>query len=218
MVNSAAAQLGGIAGGILKNILYMLGVIIFAVGIWFGSREIQKRSKRNRKFTFNTLIIDKIGQLDSDKLAFEKNIKDQIFEIYMKKRGGKNGLMDSLPIIPKDCFKDNWCVLYNYAPGQYSPIHPTSWKYILDKDFLTNPKKLKLVNINMKSYLRLKQRIALNRVEQKRENWMKKMPWITIGAVLALALLAVAISVFVGNHIYANNFTQRLLECKGALH
>ena len=212
MANVVTGQLGEIGGKLVMNIVYGLGVVVFGVILWFGSKAIQKNSKKNKKFTQTAIIIDKVGNLKTSPMGTFRDDKTGLIEMEFKKKG-----LGALPPIPKECFVDDICVLYNYSESQFAPVHPKSWKYILDQDFPINPKKLVLINIGMKEFLFLRQKNILNKVEAKKTNLLTKLPWITMGGAIILALITVALSIILGQSGYAENIAQRMLECKEVL-
>lgn len=212
MANVVTGQLGEIGGKLIMNIVYGLGVVVFGVVLWFGSRYFQSRSRKNKKFTQTSVIVDKVGNIKTSPIGTFRDDKTGLIEMQFKKKG-----LGALPPIPKECFVDDICILYNYSESQYSPVHPTSWKYILDPDFPFNPKKLKLINIGMKEFLFLRQRNILNKVEAKKMNLLTKLPWITMGSAVGLAIITIALSIVLGQKGYAENIAQRMIECKEVL-
>ena len=201
----AGTQLWGIAGGLIRNILYGLGIIAFSVGLFYLTRWIQKGSKKQKAFTINADILDMNGVIEFDKLAFVKSEDTGLLEMNFQTRK-----MDSIPPIPKHLIKNNEVLLLNYAPGHYAVIDTsqTIWNF--------NSKKWDIVpvNLGMKKYITAKQREIMNKAESKKAWWVEKAPWIVLVSSVVVAALLTAFLFFVGAKLEAANITQRVLECR----
>lgn len=199
------SNLSNIAGGLVMNIVYGVGVIVFAVILWYALRWYQKNSKKQKAFTITAIIIDKNGDMDFDKLAFLKNPETELIEMILQKRK-----QDSLPPIPKNMIKNGIIFLYNYAPGQYAPIKPETWSF---KDNF----KILLEDINMKNFLFLRQRALINKSEALKKKISEYLPWITLSATILIACIFAALFIYLGSWAYTNAVAERVLECKGVM-
>lgn len=200
----AVSQLGSIGGGLIKNILGGIGIIAVSIGLFYGTRWIQKGTKKAKSFTINANILDLNGVLEFDRLAFIKAEDTGLLEMIFEKRK-----TDSIPPIPKHLIKNNEVLLLNYAPGHYTVIDTSDTVYNYSKgNWEITP-----VNLNMKKYITAKQREIMNKAEDKKKWWTEKAPWITLGVAAISAVLLAALIFYLGAYLEAKNITARVAEC-----
>lgn len=201
----AGSELWNIGGGLLRNILYGLGVIAFAIGLFYLTKWIQKGSKKQKAFTINADIVDKNGVVEFDKLAFVKSEDSGLLEMNFQTRK-----MDSIPPIPKHLIKNNEVILLNYAPGHYAVIDTsqTVWNFSNDKWEIIP------VNLGMKKYITAKQREIMNKAEAKKAWWTEKAPWITLVVAVLIAAVLAAVLFFVGAKLETQYIAERIAECR----
>lgn len=206
MPSGAISELGAIGGGIITKILGAIGIIVFAIGLFYLVRWIQKGTKKQKSFTITAVIVDLNGVFDFDMLAFVKSEETGMLEMIFKNRK-----TDSLPPIPKHLVKNGNVLLLNYAPGHYCVIDTFETVYNLQKG------KWEIVpfNLGMKKYILSKQREIINKAEAKRMKWEQYAPWITLGIAVLAAVLLTAFLFFVGAKLEAKNIAARSLECLG---
>jgi len=200
-------NLAAIGGGLLMNILKGLGIMAFAVGMFFLVRWIQKGTKKQKSFTINTAILDLNGVVYFDKLGFIKSDKTGLLEMQFQKRK-----QDSIPPIPKHLIKNNYTCLLNYAPGHYAVVDTYATMKNLEKGI----DDIVLYNLGMKKYLMSKQREILNKAEEKQKKWETRAPWITLAIAIIAAVLLAAFFMYVGVKLDAANVAARVLDCKEA--
>lgn len=202
----AVQKLGSIAGGLIWNIVYAIGVVAFAAGLYYLVRWIQKGTKKQKAFTITAIILDLNGVIDFDMLAFVKSEESGLLEMIFQNR--KN---DSIPPIPKHLIKNNHTLLLNYAPGHYCIIDTSStiWNF--------NNGKWEIVpyNLGMKKYITSKQREIMNKVEARKQKWETRGPWIALGIGVVSAVLFAAFLFYVGSKQEAANIAARVAECMG---
>jgi len=203
---SAFQDLAGIGGGILMNIVKVLGIAAFAVGLFFITRWIQKGTKKQKAFTINVEIVDRNGVVDFDKLGFMKSEKTGLLEMQFQKRKA-----DSIPPIPKHLIKNNHVMLLNYAPAHYAVIDT----YKTMQNIQSGKGGIELVNLGMKKYLMSKQREVLNKSEEKKRKFELYAPWITLGVSILAVVLFAAFLLYIGVKLDAANVAARIAECQG---
>ena len=157
---SELSQLTGIAGGLIMNIVKVLGIVAFSVALFYIVRWIQKGTKKQKAFTIFADILDMNGTLDFDKLGFVRSENTGLLEMNFQKRK-----QDSIPPIPKHLIKNNHVVLLNYAPGHYAVVDT----YATIKNIEKGNSDLVLASLGMKKYLMSKQREILNKQKIKKE-------------------------------------------------
>ncbi|MCK9430520.1 MAG: hypothetical protein M0R17_11010 [Candidatus Omnitrophica bacterium] len=205
MAVEALAQIGG---GLIKKILGAFAIVVFAVGLYYLVRWIQKGTKKQKAFTIKAVILDMNGVIDFDMLAFVKSEESGMLEMIFKNRKS-----DSIPPIPKHLVKNNIVLLLNFAPGHYCVIDTsqTIWNFKNEKWEIVP------FNLFMKNYIVAKQREFLNKAEAKKFKWEQYAPWITLGIVGVAAVVLTAFLFFIGAKIEAKNIAARSLECLGGL-
>jgi len=204
---SELSQLTGIAGGLIMNIVKVLGIVAFSVALFYIVRWIQKGTKKQKAFTIFADILDMNGTLDFDKLGFVRSENTGLLEMNFQKRK-----QDSIPPIPKHLIKNNHVVLLNYAPGHYAVVDT----YATIKNIEKGNSDLVLASLGMKKYLMSKQRKILNKAEDKKRNWELKGPWITLAIAIIAALLIAAFIFYIGVKLDSANIAQRVIECQAA--
>lgn len=202
---SEFSKIAEIGGGLVMNIIKVLGIALFSVGLFFVTRWIQKGTKKQKSFKINASILDMNGVIEEDKLGFLKSEESGLLEMQFQKRK-----QDTIPPVPKHLIKNNKVMLLNYAPGHYAVVDT----YNTIKNFENGINELALVSLGMKKYLMSKQREVLNKAEDKKRKWELRAPWITLGVAILLAVILVAFLLFVGAKLDAANVTQRIAECK----
>jgi len=204
MPGAAISDLGAIGGGIVTKILGAIGILAFAVGLFYLVRWIQKGTKKQKSFTITAIIVDLNGVFELDMLAFVKSEESGMLEMIFKNRKS-----DSVPPIPKHLVKNGKVILLNYAPGHYCVIDTsqTIWN-IKNGNWEITP-----FNLGMKKYILSKQREILNKAEAKRMKWDTYAPWVTLGIAILCAVLLAAFLFFVGAKLEAKNIAERSLEC-----
>jgi hypothetical protein len=204
---SAFQDLAGIGGGILMNIVKVLGIVAFAVGLFFLIRWIQKGTKKQKAFTIITEILDLNGVIELDKLGFIKSEKTGLLEMQFQNRKA-----DSIPPISKHLIKNGHVLLLNYAPGHYAVVDT----YNTIKNIESGNGELVLFNLGMKKYLMSKQREVLNNQEEKKRRFELYAPWITLSIGIVVVILFAAFILYVGVKLDAANIAARIAECRGA--
>jgi len=207
---SAFADLAGIGGGIIMNIVKMLGVVVFAVLLFFSTRWIQKGTKKQKAFKMFAEIVDLNGTVDFDKLGFMKSEKTGLLEMQFQKRK-----QDSIPPIPKHLIKNGHVMLLNYAPAHYAVVDT----YKLVQNIEAGRPKFEgaLVNLGMKKYLMSRQREILNKAEDKKRKFELYAPWFTLGGAIIVVVLFAAFLFYVGIKLDAANVAARIAECNAAM-
>lgn len=200
------ADLGGIAGGLVLNIVYVVGIVVFAAALFFITRFIQKTTKKQKSFTIRAIIVDLNGIIDFDDLAFTKSSETGLLEMIFRFRK-----TDSIPPIPKQFIRNNKVLLLNYAPGHYCVIDTTRTILEISKGSIIP------FNLGMKKYIISKQREFLNKVEDKKRKWELYAPWITLGVGIIAACILAAFLFYVGIKLDQENIAQRLNECRELL-
>jgi len=208
---TAFTELAGIGGGIIMNIVKMIGVILFSVALYFSTRWIQKGTKKQKSFKISAKIIDLNGVIDKDKMGLVKSEKTGLLEMQFQNRKE-----DSIPPVPKHLIKNGNIILLNYAPGHYAAVDT----YKLIKNIEANkeyPYEGALVSLGMKKYLMSKQREIINKTEEKKRKFELYAPWFTLGfGILAVVILA-AFLFYVGIKLDAANVAARIAECQAAI-
>lgn len=204
---SEFAQLSGIAGGLIMNVVKVLGIVAFSVALFFIVRWIQKGTKKHKSFTIFADILDMNGTMDFDKIGFVRSENTGLLEMNFQKRK-----QDSIPPIPKHLIKNNHVVLLNYAPGHYAVVDT----YATIQNIENGINEFVLVSLGMKKYLMSKQREVLNKAEDKKRNWELKGPWIALVIAIIIALLTAAFIFYFGVKLDSANIAQRVIECQAA--
>jgi phosphate/sulfate permease len=200
---SAIGDLTSIGGGLVWNILKGIGTVVFAVGLYYLVKFIQKSSKKQKAFTINAVIEDMNGVIEFDKLALIKTDSGLLEMIFQNRK------TDSIPPIPKHLIRNNNVVLLNYAPGHYAVVDVLETQ----NNYRKGIKKIVLFNLGMKKYIVSKQREIMNKAEDKKKKWEQYAPWITMAiAIIAGCLLAWALFFF-GARIQSANLASRIAEC-----
>lgn len=205
---TAFGDLANIGGGILMNIVKILGVVAFSVLLFFITRWIQKGTKKQKAFTIAVEIMDLNGVFSFDKLGFMKSEKTGLLEMQFQKRKA-----DSIPPVPKHLIKNNHVMLLNYAPAHYAVIDT----YATIKNIESGKGGLVLINLGMKKYLMSKQREVLNKAEAKKKWFELYIPWITLGGAIVVAILFAAFLLYAGVKLDAANVAARIAECQGVI-
>jgi len=200
-------KLAGIGGGLIMNIVRGIGILAFAVFIFYATRWLQKNSKKQKSFTINADIVDMNGVLEFDKLAFVKGEETGLLEMIFQNRK-----TDTIPPIPKHLIRGGHCLLLNYAPGHYAVVDTAKTL----RNFQMGINKVELFNLGMKKYITAKQREIMNKAEKKRKNWELYAPWITLGLVIILSVLLAAFLFYFGVKFDSSNVANRLAECQSA--
>lgn len=208
MVSTAFQDLAGIGGGLIMNILKVLGIVAFSVGLFFLTRWVQKGTKKQKSFKIIAKIVDLNGVVDYDKLGFMKSDKTGLLE--MQFQGRKQ---DSIPPIPKHLIKNGQVMLLNYAPAHYAVIDT----YKTMKNIEYRKGGIVLFSLGMKKYLMAKQREVLNNAEEKKRKFELYAPWITLSVGILAAILLTAGLVYLGIKLDAANVATRIAECQGAI-
>jgi hypothetical protein len=202
----AVSDLASIGGGIIWNIVAAVGILAFAVGLFYGTRWIQKGTKKQKAFTITAIIIDLNGVIDLDKLAFIKSEGSGLLEMIFKIRK-----TDSIPPIPKHLIKNGNVILLNYAPGHYCVIDTseTMWNF--------NNGKWEIIpeNLGMKNYITTKQREIMNKNEANKTQWEIRAPWIVLTIGIVACVLLAAFLFWAGSYWEAENIAARIVECGG---
>lgn len=189
------------------NIVKVLGIVAFAVALFFITRWVQKGTKKQKAFKVVAEIIDLNGVVDFDKIGFMKSDKTGLLEMQFQKRKS-----DSIPPIPKHLIKNGHVMLLNYAPAHYAVIDT----YKTMRNLESGKGGIVLYNLGMKKYLMSKQREILNRAEDKKRKFELYAPWITLGAAILFVILFAAFLLYVGVKLDAANVAARIAECKAA--
>jgi uncharacterized membrane protein len=202
----AIGQMGGIAWGIILNILYIVAGVALCIALYFLTKWVMKNTKKQKAFTIEALIYDLNGMVDKDMLAFIKSDVHGMYEMQFKTRK-----QDTLPPIPKHLIKNNKVPLLNYAPGHYCVLDTTEMAKQLE---ITGRLKIIPYNLHMKQYIKAKQRDALNKSEDRKKWWNTWLPWLTIGFAILVACVAIVLMFIFGGKQQALNAANRLVECK----
>ncbi len=205
---SAFADLAGIGGGILMNIVKMFGIVAFSVLMYFATRWFQKGSKKNKSFKTIAEIVDLNGVIEFDKLGLIRSEKTALLEMQFQKRN-----QDSMPPIPKHLIRNGHVMLLNYAPGHYAVIDT----YNTMKNIESGKGGIVIVPLGMKKYLMSKQREVLNRGEEKKRKFELYAPWITLGGAIIATLLFAAFLLYFGVKLDAANIAARIAECRSVI-
>lgn len=201
-----AVSIGSVAWGMIYNVLMAIVIVIVAVAIWFGTRQYKKHSSKQKQFKINAVIISRNGTVATDKLAFLKTADNMLNMEFQKRK------QDHIPPIPYEYLRNNQCILFNYAPGQYAPIDPLTWECVNLNKF-----NIKLLNNNMKNFAMLEQRAATGRWAVKQEKMKAMMPWITL-AIVAIASSAIAwFMMKTALTMYNQGVAARLVDCSTVL-
>jgi len=204
MAGSAVTNIASIGGGMIMNIVKAIGTVVFAAGLFYGIRWIQKGTKKQKAFKIQTPIVDMNGTIEFDKMGFVKNDKTSLLEMQFQKRK-----QDSVPPIPKHLIKNGYAPLLNYAPGHYAVID--TYKTI--KHIEEGGEGFILHNLGMKKYLISKQREILNNAEDKKKKWELYAPWITLGIGIIAVVILTAFLFYFGVKLDAANIAARTAEC-----
>ena len=205
---SAFADIASIGGGLIMNIVKVVGIVAFSVLLFFATRWIQKGTKKQKSFKINAEIVDLNGTIEIDKLGFMKSEKTGLLEMQFQKRK-----QDSIPPIPKHLIKNGHVMLLNYAPAHYAVIDT----YKTMKNIESGKGGVVLVGLGMKKYLMSKQREIINKTEEKKRKFELYAPWITLGAGILAVVLFAAFLFYVGAKLDAANVAARVAECKAAI-
>lgn len=206
---SAFADLAAIGGGIIMNIVKALGIMAFAVGLFFATRWVQKGTKKQKAFKTPVGIVDLNGTIEFDKLGFMKSEKTGLLEMQFQTRK-----QDSIPPIPKHLIRNGQVMLLNYAPAHYAVID--TYKMIRNIESGRPPFKDALVSLGMKKYLMSKQREILNKAEEKKRKFELYAPWVTLGISILAVVLFAAFLFYAGVKLDAANVAARIAECRTA--
>jgi hypothetical protein len=204
----ALTDLLGIGGGIINNILMIVGALVLAIGLFFIIKFIQKNSKKQKSFTTTAIIIDMNGVIDFDMIGLVKSEDSGLLEMIFKTR--KN---DSMPPIPKHLIKNGNVLLLNYAPGHYCVIDPSE----TINNFSNKISEITLYNLGMKKYITSKHREIINKQEKRKLNFELYAPWITLGVAIISSLILAGVLLFFGAKIEQQNIAERIKECLTAV-
>lgn len=205
---TAMSDLANIGGGLILNIAKVLGIVAFAVILYFVTRWVQKGTKKQKAFKIVAEIVDLNGVIEYDKLGFLKSDKTGLLE--MQFQGRKQ---DSIPPIPKHLIKNGHVMLLNYAPAHYAVIDT----YKTMKNIESGKGGAVLVSLGMKKYLMAKQREIMNKAEEKKRKFELYAPWITLGIGIVAAIILAAVLVYAGVKLDAANVAARVAECRAAI-
>jgi len=210
MVSTAMADIAGIGGGLIMNIVYALGVCAFSVGLFFLTRFIQKGTKKQKSFKTIAEIIDLNGTVDFDKMGFVKSEKTGLLEMQFQNRK-----QDSIPPIPKHLIKNGHVMLLNYAPAHYAAVDT----YRMMKNIEAGKPQFEgaIIGLGMKKYLMSKQREIINATEEKKRKFELYAPWVTLGVAILAVVLFAGFLVYVGVNMDAANVAARVAECRAAI-
>lgn len=204
MASTEFAKLAGIGGGLIMNIVYGIGVVLFAIALFYTVRWFQKNSRKQKSFTINADIVDMNGVIDFDRLGFMKSPETGMLEMNFEKRK-----TDSIPPIPKHLIRGGHCLLLNYAPGHYGVIDTVKTMYNLQH----GSSKVEVFNLGMKKYITAKQREIMNKAEDKKRKWEQYAPWVTLGISVIAAVVLAALLFYLGVKFDASNVAARTAEC-----
>lgn len=204
MVSTAFGDLAKIGGGMIMNVIYIIGALLLMAALYYITRWFQKNSKKQKAFTINADILDMNGVIEFDKMAFMKSEFTGMLEMCFQTRKG-----DTIPPIPKHLIKAGRVTLLNYAPGHYAVIDTA--KTI--RNYEAGINKVVLFNLGMKKYLLSKQRAIMNKAEQRKKNWDTWGPWVTLFGTAFGAFLLCAFLFWLGVTIDSNNIAERTKEC-----
>jgi hypothetical protein len=207
MAVSEFSKLAGIGGGLIMNIVYIIGVVLFAVVAFYVTRWIQKTSKKQKAFTIQSILVDRNGVIDFDRQAFLKSEDTGLLEMIFETRK-----TDSIPPVPKHLIRNGRCMLLNYAPGHYAVIDTAKTIHNLEKGI----NEVVLYNLGMKKYITAKVREILNKSQEKTRKWETRGPWITLGVAILLAVILAAFLFYFGLKIDSTNLARRTQECISA--
>lgn len=210
MVSTAMADIAGIGGGLIMNIVYALGVCAFSIALFFGTRWIQKGTKKQKSFKIIAEIVDLNGTIEFDKIGFMKSEKTGLLEMQFQKRK-----QDSMPPIPKHLIKNGVVMLLNYAPAHYAAID--TYKMMRNIEAGRNQFEGAIIDLGMKKYLMSKQREIINKTEEKKRKFELYAPWITLGVAIISVVLLAGFIVFAGVKLDAGNVAARTAECIAAI-
>ena len=207
---SAFADLAGIGGGIIMNIVKVMGIVAFSVGLFFVTRWVQKGTKKQKAFKIFAEIVDLNGMIELDKLGFMKSEKTGLLEMQFQTRK-----QDSIPPIPKHLIKNGHVMLLNYAPAHYAVID--TYKMIQNIEQGKDPYEDAIVGLGMKKYLMSKQREIINKTEEKKRKFELYAPWITLGGAVLVVVLFGAFLFYTGVKLDAANVAARIAECRAVM-
>jgi len=207
---SAFADLAGIGGGIIMNIVKVMGIVAFSVGLFFATRWIQKGTKKQKAFKIFVEIVDLNGMIEFDKLGFMKSEKTGLLEMQFQTRK-----QDSIPPIPKHLIKNGHVMLLNYAPAHYAVID--TYKMIQNLEQGKDPYEDAIIGLGMKKYLMSKQREIINKTEEKKRKFELYAPWFTLGGAIIVVVLFAAFLFYVGVKLDAANVAARIAECRAVI-
>jgi ABC-type transport system involved in cytochrome bd biosynthesis fused ATPase/permease subunit len=201
---SEFAKLATIGGGLIMNIVYIIGGIVLCAVLFFITRWVQKTTKRQKSFTITADIVDMNGVLEFDKLAFVKSEQTGLLEMNFQTRKS-----DSIPPIPKDLIRNHHVLLLNYAPGHYCVVDTA--KTIANYEKGIN--KVEVYNLGMKKYITAKTREILNKAQEKQRKIEVWGPWITLGVAVIGAIILAAFLFWFGLEREAANIAERTQQC-----
>ena len=207
MVNTEFGKLASIGGGLIMNIIYIIGAVALCTGLFFLTKWIMKATKKQRAFTTTADIVDMNGVIEFDKLAFIKSDATGLLEMNFQNRK-----TDSIPPIPKDLIRNGHVMLLNYAPGHYAVVDTakTIRNLEIGKSF---KESLVLHNLGMKKYITSKIREILNKSEENKRKWEVRGPWITLGITILAAIILAAFFFWFGLERDAANLAIRTQQC-----
>lgn len=204
MAVSEFSKLAGIGGGMIMNIVKIVGILAFAAGAFYITKWIRKVSSKQKAFTIKSIIVDRNGVIDFDRQAFMKSEETGLLEMIFETRK-----VDSIPPVPKHLIRNGRCLALNYAPGHYAIIDTAKTINNLEKGI----NEIVLYNLGMKKYLTAKVREVLNKSQDKKRKWETYAPWITLGSTILLAVLLAAFFFYFGLKIDSANIARRTAEC-----
>lgn len=208
MAFNLPAGIGTIGTGLFYNILKAVAVVVFAIGLYYAVRWIQKSTKKQKAFTTNAIPIDMNGVIEFDKLAFVRSEDSGLLEMNFQTRK-----TDTIPPIPKHLIRNGNVVLLNYAPGHYCVVDTLETMNNLRRGI----NRIVLYNLGMKKYITAKQREIMNKAEDKKRKWEQYAPWITMAiAIVAGCILAWGLF-FSGANLQSSNIAARMAECLKAI-
>lgn len=210
MVSTAMADIAGIGGGLIMNIVYAFGVVAFSVGLFFFTRWVQKGTKKQKSFKIIAEIIDLNGTVEFDKVGFMKSEKTGLLEMQFQKRS-----QDSIPPIPKHLIKNGHVMLLNYAPAHYAAID--TYKMMQNIESGKNQFEGAIIGLGMKKYLMSKQREIINKTEEKKRKFELYAPWLTLGGAIIAVVLFASFLFYTGVKLDAANVAARVAECRAAI-
>jgi hypothetical protein len=195
---SALGEVGEIAGGLLGNIGKIILIIALLVGLFFGTKKIQKIRLNKKNYKITAVISTPDGTHYSDLIGKFKD-KDG-----MEKMKFKHNKTDSCPIINPKYIVGNSIALFRYGPSEFAIIPPECFREATPEKF-----GIKLINQNMLAFKGMEQRAAITRWQTNKDKLQQWLPWITIVICVGMALASIY---FV--YTYASEEATKVIEIR----